>query len=49
MKELWRLPARQVVGLLKRRKVSPLELIDADSLAAVHDHLGQRIVPSGAR
>jgi amidase len=29
MSELWKLPARQVVGLLKRRKVSPLELIDA--------------------
>ena len=29
MKELWKLSARQAVGLLKRRKVSPLELIDA--------------------
>lgn len=27
--ELWRMTAREVVGLLKARKVSPLELIDA--------------------
>lgn len=29
MKELWKLSAMEAVGLLKRRKVSPLELIDA--------------------
>jgi len=29
VKELWKLSARQAVGLLKRKKVSPLELIDA--------------------
>ncbi len=29
MKDLWKLSARQAVALLKRRKVSPLELIDA--------------------
>ena len=29
MQELWKLPATEVVGLLKQKKVSPLELIDA--------------------
>jgi amidase len=29
MRELWKLSAREVVSLLRRRKVSPLELIDA--------------------
>jgi amidase len=29
MKELWKLSATEVVGLLKKKKVSPLELIDA--------------------
>ena len=29
MQELWKMSATQVVGLLKRKKVSPLELIDA--------------------
>ena len=29
MQELWKLPATKIVGLLKRKKVSPLELIDA--------------------
>ena len=28
MKELWKLSAREAVGLLKRKKVSPLELIE---------------------
>ena len=28
MKDLWKLSARETVQLLKRRKVSPLELID---------------------
>ena len=29
MQDLWKLSATEVVGLLKRKKVSPRELIDA--------------------
>jgi glycolate oxidase len=38
---------RAVTGLLDRRVVpAALELIDADSLRAVNDHLGEAVVPS---
>ena len=37
-----------VTALIQRRVVpAALELVDADSLSAVRDHLGQEIVPSG--
>ncbi len=37
-----------VTALIERRVVpAALELVDADSLSAVRDHLGQEVVPSG--